>query len=290
MTVTIDSAFIAQYSGLIHNLVEQQMSKLRPTVSVENAKGEKHFFDRLGSFTAEEVVDSGAPMVNQDAAHSRRMATIRDYKSSTTLSDQDKLKMLIDPASDYLRKLAAAHARKLDEVIAAALVGTAATGKTGTGSASFDANNIIAHGSAGMSVAKFNQAIRLLEAADVDTDTVRLFCVMRPDAYEDLLNDSTNKFTSFDYKNDKPQDMRTSKTFRDVNLIKSNKLPDSTAGSVYRALMYTEDAVKLAIADELRLKVNERPDLSGVPMQFASYMSFGAVRMEEALVIDILHQ
>ena len=142
MTATITSAYIDQFSGNMHSLLEQKGSKLRSSVKIESNKGEKHFFDRLGSFTANEITSRLENTNLQDPAHSRRMATVRRYEASTYLDDIDKLKMLIDPTSDYSMKLARAHGRQLDQTIISAMLGTASTGRDGSGTASFDTSNI----------------------------------------------------------------------------------------------------------------------------------------------------
>lgn len=291
MTATIDTAYINQFSANLHQLVEQQESRLRPTVMVEQAKGEKHFFDRLGTFSASAVSGRNEPITLLDAAHSRRMASVTQYGAVTTLNDIDKLKMLIDPASDYAVKLARAHAKNLDDVIIAAMIGSAATGQSGSGSTAFDTSNQqIAHGSAGFTVAKFNQALRTLELAEVDIDRVRMYCALGARAVEDLLGDSTNQLTSFDFQDGKALATGGMPNFRGVNIVRTQRITDETSGTTFRGLLYTEDNIKVAIAQDLKIDVSERNDLEGIPLQVATYMMMGAVRMEENTIVDVLYQ
>jgi len=290
MTATISSAFISQFSANLHSLVEQKGSKLRASVKIEMAKGEKHFFDRLGSFTASEVTSRLATTTLQDPAHSRRMADVRRYDASTYLDDIDKLKMLIDPSSDYAVKLARAQGRGLDDVILQAMLGNAATGQAGAGSEAFDTSNQqIAHGSAGFTVAKFNQALRILEAADVDIDGNRLYLAIGARAVEDLLGDSTNQITSFDFQDGKVLNTGKLPSFRGVNIIRTQNIPDETADTTYRGILYTEDNIKVAMAKDIEVKVAERADLN-FAHQVSTYMMYGAVRMEENTIVDVLYQ
>lgn len=285
MTVTIDSNYINQFSGNMYNLVEQKMSKTRGIFNTEMANGEKHFFDRLGSLSANEIVGRLQAPVLQDPAHSRRMATVGRFETSVTLDNIDKLKMLIDPTSDYSIKMAAALGRKYDEVVFNALLGSAATGQTGSGSTAFDSNNVIAAGGTGFTVAKFDQALRILEAAEVDVDG-DLFLFIDAYGIEDLLGDSTNKLTSFDFQGDNyvlnggklPQ-------YRGVNVIRTQRVP-VVSSTDNRALLCTRDALKVAMAHDLEVKTAERPDLN-FALQLSAYMMMGAVRMEEAQVVDI---
>ena len=172
MAATINQSFISQFSDNIHLLLEQKGSKLRKVFPVEMAKGEKHFFERLGNFVASEVVGRLADTALQDPAHSRRMATVKRYHASTYLDDIDKFKLLIDPTSDYSLKLANAHGKNYDTVVIDAILGTANTGADGSGTQAFDTSNQqIAHGGTGLTVAKFNQALRILEGNEVDIET-----------------------------------------------------------------------------------------------------------------------
>ncbi len=289
MAATISSAFISQFSDNLHSLVEQKGSKLRPAVKIETANGEKHFFDRLGSFEASEITSRLQTTDLQDPAHSRRMASVRRYDASTYLDTIDKLKMLVDPTSDYAMKLARAQGRRLDDVIFAAALGVAATGQDGTGTASFDSNQQIAHGSAGFTVAKLNAGLRSLEANDVDIDGLGLFLAIGALAVEDLLGDTTNHITSFDYQEGKVLATGKLPSFRGVNIIRSQRVPVHTAGSVYRGLLMTEDTMKVAMNRDIEVKVAERADLNFVN-QISTYMQYGAVRMEESTIVDILYQ
>lgn len=290
MTATINTAYISQFSDTMHDLLEQQGSKMRASVKVEMANGEKHFFDRLGTFEATEITSRLETTNLQDPAHSRRMANVRRYDASTYLDDIDKLKMLVDPTSDYARKLARAHGRKLDDVVIAAMLGTAATGQDGSGSQAFDTSNQqIAHGSAGFTVAKFNQALRILEANEVDIDGTRLYCAIGARAVEDLLGDSSNQITSMDFQDGKVLASGKLPSFRGVNIIRTQRITDQTSGTTFRGLLYTEDNTKVAMTRDIEVKTADRPDLN-FAHQVSTYMMYGAVRMEEGSIVDILYQ
>lgn len=290
MTATVNTAFINQFADTMHSLVEQRGSKLRPSVKVEMAKGEKHFFDRLGSFEASEITSRLQSTDLIDPAHSRRMASVRRYDASTYLDDIDKLKMLIDPTNDYAIKLARAHGRKLDDIIIDAMLGSASTGQSGSGSQAFDTSNQqIAHGSAGFTVAKFNQALRILESNDVDIDDVRLYLAIGARAVEDLLGDTSNQMTSFDFQGEKVLASGSLPSFRGVNIIRTQRITDETSGTTFRGLLYTEDNVKVAMAQDIEVKTAERADLNFL-QQVSTYMMYGAVRMEETTIVDVLYQ
>jgi len=288
MTISINQNYVNKFSGDLYHLVGSYGSKLKGLFGEEIAKGEKHFFDRLGNFSVSERVQASQATVLQDATHSRRMATVKLYDAFVGVHALDVNKMLLDPTSDYIKKLAGIHGQNYDSVLLAALIGTAATGADGSGSQAFDTtNNQIAHGGTGCTVSKFNQALRILQSNRVDIMRDEVVLVANARAIEDLLGEQ--QFTSFDYQNSKALAGKNLPMFRGVKIVWSEDVPDYTAGSVYRAIMTTRDALKVAISENLNVSVDKRPDLSN-SMQIGTSMMFGAVRMEEAKVVDILFQ
>lgn len=286
MTATIPSAFYSQFSSNLFYLLEQNGSKLRSVFPTETATGEKHFFDRLGSFTANEVTARLEETVLQDAPHSRRMATIKKYTANAYLDSLDKLKILVDPTSDYAVKLANAHGKNYDTVVINALLGSAATGVDGTGSQAFDTTNYqIAAGGTGCTVDKLSQALKILQKAEVSIESDDLFLIAPAAAIEDLMADP--KFTSFDYQDMKPLAGKRLPSFRGINIIHSERAPEYTAGVTGRAILTTRDALKVAIPQDMVIRTDELPG-KNYAVQVYTAMTFGAVRMAEDRAVDIL--
>ncbi len=289
MAYTMDTIFVNAYNAMLHHLAEQRGSKLKGLFMEEQAKGEKHFFDRVGSFSVSEILAVNSPILQQDGALSRRMATLHSYDASTLIHDVEKLKMLVDPTNDYVVKMMNAHGKNYDATIINALIGTAATGKDGSGSQAFDTSNQqIAHGSVGLTVDKFLQALRILESNDVDLDANNVYLICNARGREDLLADA--KFTSHDYQDVKALAGKSFPSFRGVQIVPSERIPAYTAGSVYRAIMVTDNALKVAKGMDPVVDISQRKDIQDLPFQIYTKQTFGAVRMEESLVVDILFQ
>jgi hypothetical protein len=106
MASSVDQAFITQFSDNIHTLVREKGSKLRSILPAEVAKGEKHMFERVAGLTVSEVTSRNEVLDPIDATHTRRMATVNRYAGRILLDDLDKMKMLIDPTSEYAKALA----------------------------------------------------------------------------------------------------------------------------------------------------------------------------------------
>lgn len=288
MTITIPTAYVNGFSSDIHMLLAQTYSKTRPIFPTVDAMGEKQFFERLGDLTVAPVTTRLAYNELQDPVHTRRMVTITKYAGSTYLDDLDKMRLLIDPTNEYTQRLAQAHARNFDVAMFTALGGTAYGGVDGTTATTLPSGNKIAHGSAGFTVAKFDQALKMLEEFEVDIGAGNLYLFVRPGGKEDLTGDTTNRAVSRDFISKSFYDGRTLESFHGVPIITSNLIP-AIDGSTNRAYLCTSDALKVAVKRDLQVEVDKLPE-RGHNLQIATYMSFGAVRMEENKVIEIAYQ
>ena len=119
-----------------------------------------------------------------------------DYEYADLVDDQDKIRMLISPESTYGKAAAAAIGRAMDDEIIDALGGTAKTGVSGGTSTALPAGQKIAHGSAGLTIAKLISAKKIMDQNSVDPSIER-YIVVSPEQIEDLLN--TTSVTSADF-------------------------------------------------------------------------------------------
>ncbi len=196
MSTQITTAFVNQFSSNVQLLSQQMGSKLRGAVSEESVTGEKAFFDQIGSAVAQIKTSRHADTPLMETPHARRQVSIDTYEYADLIDDADKVRMLIDPTSTYARAAAAAIGRAMDDAIITAATGTAKTGASGGTDTTMLSANQIAHGSAGLTVAKLVQAKKILDNASVDPSIPRYIAV-GPEQIEDLLNNST--VTSSDY-------------------------------------------------------------------------------------------
>jgi len=217
-----------------------------------------------------------------ETPHSRRMVTLADYEYADLIDDQDKVRLLIDPTSTYSRAAAAAMGRAMDDVIIAAALGASKTGKDGSTSTAFASGNIIAHGSAGLTIAKLLSAKEILDAGNVDP-SIKRYCVASPKQISDLLG--TTQVTSSDFNTVKALAMGQVSSYMGFEFITSNRL--SVDGSNRQVLAFAQDGIKLAVGKEPSSRIDERADKS-YATQVYYCQSIGATRMEEAKVVSIL--
>ena len=287
MSNQITTAFVQQYSSNVQMLSQQMGSLLRGAVDVESVTGKNAFFDQVGKTTAVLRTSRHADTPQIDTPHSRRRVSLADYEWADLIDNADKVRLLIDPTSSYAKAAAAAMGRAMDDVIIAALGGTAYTGETGSTSVSLPAGQKPYSGSNqtdGLTVAKLLAAKKTLDLADVDPSLPR-FIVCGPTQISDLLN--TTEVKSSDYNTVKALAMGQLDSFLGFKFIVSNRLKfDATNTDDRLAYAFTSDAIKLAIGQDVIARIDERADKS-YSTQVYYAMSIGATRMEEEKVVEI---
>jgi hypothetical protein len=282
MSTTITTAFVNQFSANVTMLSQQQGSLLRSTVDSESVNGEKAFFDQVGSAAAVARTSRHSDTPLMDTPHTRRMVTLQDYEYADLIDSQDKVRLLADPTSTYSCAAAFSMGRAMDDVIIDAFNASAKTGKDGTTSTALPAGNIIAHGSAGLTIAKLVTAKKKLDQGSVDPSIMR-YIVVTPEQIEDLLN--TTAVQSSDFNTVKALVQGTVDTFVGFKFIVSNRLKDD--GTSRECYAWAMDGMKLAIGQEPVARIDERADKSYSTQIYYS-QTIGSTRMEEAKVIQIL--
>ena len=282
MSTQITTAFVNQFSANVQMLSQQMGSLLRDAVDTESVNGEKAFFDQVGQAAAVLRTSRHADTPLVETPHTRRMVTMSDYEYADLIDDSDKVRLLVDPTSTYSRAAAAAMGRAMDDVIITAALGTAKTGKDGSTSTALPAGQKIAHGSAGLTIAKLVSAKELLDAASVDPSIPR-HIVVSPKQISDLLNNTT--VTSSDFNTVKALAQGEISSFVGFNFIVSNRLT-TDSNSDRQVIAFAQDGIKLAVGKEPNARIDERADKS-YSTQVYYCQTIGSTRMEESKVVEI---
>ncbi len=281
MSTQITTAFVNQFSQNIQLLSQQMGSLLRNTVRQETVNGEKAFFEQIGSAVAQKRASRHASTPIMDTPHARRMVTMSDYEYADLVDDQDKIRLLISPESTYGKAAAAAIGRAMDDEIIDALGGTAKTGVSGGTSTALPSGQKIAHGSAGLTIAKLISAKKIMDQNSVDPSIER-YIVVSPEQIEDLLN--TTSVTSADFNSVKALVNGTVDSFMGFKFITSNRLKDD--GTSRLCYAYAREGVVMALGKDVTAKIDPRPDKS-YSTQIYYCSTFGASRMQEEMVVEI---
>lgn len=283
MSSQITTAYVKQFSDGITLLAQQMRARLGAAVRVESGiVGDRAFFDQVGKSEMSERVGRHTDTVLTDTPQTRRMVTMKTYDKADMVDKRDEVRVLNNPINAYTRSFAAAANRKKDKVIIDAFTATASTGVDGTGTGTFDTTNYqIAHGSAGLTLAKIVQAKKILKAAENDPDQPWYF-VYTAEQLEDVLNDST--ITSADYNSVRLLQQGEIDSFMGFSWIHSEQLPIS--GTTRSCYAWVRDSMLLGVSTEIMGSVDRRPDKNnGLQVQYT--MDIGATRMDETGVVEI---
>lgn len=285
MSIQITTAFVEQYKSNVFHLAQQKGSRLRDAVRSESVTGKSHFFERIGSTAALKRTSRHADTPRVDTPHSRRRVTMEDYDWADLIDQEDKVRMLISPQSEYAKAGAYAMGRAMDDAIIAAATGNAYAGVSGGTSVALPAGQKIAVASSGLSVTKLISAKEILDGADVDPDEER-YLICSAKQISDLL--ALTQITSADYNSVKALVQGQIDTFMGFKFIRSERL-GLDGSSNRQVLAFTKSAIGLAVGKDMSTKISERADKNYATQVFLS-MTIGATRVEDEKVVEIACQ
>jgi len=293
MASTIDIAFVETFKNTLLHAYQQKGSRLFAHTYVESFTGEAHNFERLGEFTASERTTRHQDTPINDAPHSRRIVVPGDYDWGDLVDREDKLRLLIDPESNYMRAARAALGRKLDDVIIAAAGGNAVS-KAADGSTS---NVALPAGQkvgvqfgespaadAGLTLGKLLEGIRILQSNEAWEDGEMCF-VYGSKQVNDVLQIA--ELTSSDYQTIQALTAGTLEGVGPLGLrwIRSERLPLATNDrSCY---MWNTMAIGTGVNEEFFGQIAPDPT-KGFAHRVYARGSWGATRIWDEGVVEII--
>lgn len=282
--MTPDNIYAKEYGNIVFPKSQQEGSRLRNTIMVKSGvKGEETYMDQINSFAA---LPKGARLADTDptlASFDRRRISLEDFYVAKAWEKMDDIRTLADPTSAIVRNGINAMGRKIDDIIIAAATGTAYTGKTGTTAVTFPTStNQIAAGSANLTLAKWLDALEVLNANDVDPSEEK-FIIIGSSQLTSLL--TTTEIKSADYNSVKALVQGQVNEFLGCKVIRSERLNKS--GNNRTVLLYTKNSMGIAFGQDVVSRMDELPGKHYAKQLYFS-MSCGASRLEEAKVVSIL--
>lgn len=298
MSTEISNSLVQQYSANVQALVQQKGSKLRDCVGIELVRGKNAFIDQIGKVAAVQKTTRHADTPRVDTPHKRRRLTLSTYHWADLIDNDDKIKMLKDPASDYANAAAWAMGRAMDEAIVDAAFGTAYAGETGATSVALPESQVVdADCETKFTFDKLRYVKRLFDSADAPAEG--RYVVLTAAQLDDLLSET--KVTSADYASAKALVRGELDTFMGFKFIQLNAkkadnsliLPDvtttlnETTTTIGRScLAFQTEGMKLGIGQDIVGRITERDDKCFATQVYYE-MSIGATRMQEELVVKI---
>ena len=298
MSVNITTFYVQQYAKILNQLVQQEGSRLRGCVTEQQYVGKAGSpVEQVGAVTMQPVVSRYAPMGRVDAATDRRWVYPSDFDLPQLFDNFDKLRLLIDPKSKFVKNAVDAAGRQIDDLVISALGGTAKTGETGSTSTSFLAGNVVsvqqgAAAPSGLTVAKLREAKRLLLTNEAITmDNTDIYCVAGAKQLDNLLAEAQVVSTDFNDNNGSPvlKDGVITR-FLGINFVHSERLgtgTDDQSGTSTPVYLWHKQGMHLGIWNDITTNISQRHDLQSEPWQAYVYMTAGATRLEEKRVTKI---
>ena len=282
MSVQITTAFVEQYKSNVFHLAQQKGSRLRDAVRSETVTGKSHFFERIGSTAAQKRTSRHSDTPRVDTPHSRRKVSLDDYDWADLVDQEDKVRMLISPSSEHALAGAWAMGRAMDDAIVDAATGNAFGGVSGGTTIALPSGQKVAHGSAGLTLAKMISAKEILDKNETDPEEPR-YMVVTAKQLSDLL--AITNVTSSDFATVKALVQGEVDTFLGFNFIRSQRLGTDSSGN-RQVLAFCQSAIGLAVGSDVTTKISERDDKNYATQVFLS-MSIGATRIEDEKMVEI---
>jgi hypothetical protein len=283
MSNQVTEAFVQQFDTTFRHLAQQMQSRLRGYVRVETGiVGESKSINRLGKRRMQRRLTRHGDTPLNDQPHSTRYIDLLDYEDGDMVDDQDKLRMLVDPTSDYLKSMVAAANRQQDITIIDAL-GGGSRSKTG-GVIALPTTQKIAVGAAGLTKAKIIQAKKMFRQNEADEENgEELVMVYSSQALSDVLADT--QLTSADFLAGRMlQEGSLKGKWMGFTWIPSEELPK--VGTSRYLYAFAKSGVALGIGQDIVHKVGPDPG-KGFNNRVYIKESIGAVRVEEEKVVEI---
>jgi hypothetical protein len=286
MSFDVETARIQEYKNNLDIALQQRGSKLRNAVSGASYRGKAgKAVDRVEPTAAQRVTARHADTPLVSTPHSARWIYPVDYDWADLVDSFDQLRVGIELTGAYTMNAAYALGRALDDEVIAAFFATAKTGENGAAATAFDtANNQIAAGGTGLTLAKLKEAKKILMANEVDLDFDPIYCAVTAEQHEDLLNQI--EVTSLDFTNRPVLADGKVTRFLGIDFIHTERL-DVDASANRRVPVWSKSGMHLGLWDDVTVDVGPRRDKRNA-MQVYARVTAGATRLDEKRVVEIL--
>ena len=310
MSQQITTAMVDMFSANVMHLVQQEGTRLLPYCRMESFNGESKFFDRIGAAIAKRKEGRHSDVVYEDIPHSRRQLVTEDFYSADLVDKEDKLRIIMNPESEYARAIGMALGRQIDEEIITGALGSAYGGKKGTVAIAIPdtqklvATDGVAH--TGLNILTLRRVRKKFKQNEAIRKGGKLIWAQAAQQADDLLG--STEVTSADFNSVRALVNGETDTFMGFTFVELELLPFNAAAVTFELASGQVNVVndgtvalgegrrciafisKSAILCALPSKVNGR--ISEIPNKHYSHqvygsMTVGSTRMEEEQLMEI---
>lgn len=290
MSQQIDANFVQAYSNTFYETGQQMSARFAPFVILAGGiVGASKAMERVGKVDAYDITSRHADTRYVETPHSRRWLDLTDKGAAELVDEMDEIRLLADPKSKYPKIMVQALNRAKDDVIYAAVRGTA---RTGSGTQVLPSAQKIAEGGTGLTLAKLLTAKELLDAAEIEADEGQDMTGQGPTPSRVIACSSkqltnlygTTEIKNIDYNSVKALAEGQINTFLGFRFIRSERL--AKTGTTRYAVAWCKPAVALGIGKDIVTSIDTLPT-KNYSVQVYARMSIGAVRLEDEGVVEI---
>lgn len=307
----ITTAMVDMFSSNVMHLSQQKVSRLMAHCRIESQSAETEFYDRIGQREMKKKQGRHSEVKYTDTPHSRRAVTMEDWYDSDLIDKEDKLRVIMNPDSEYAQAFGFALARRYERTIIDSVLGTAYTGKKGTVGVDIPNSQKIAavdgtNAFAGLNVATLRKVRKKLKQAEAIAAGEKAVFAMSAQQSDDLLGNT--EITSSDFNTVKALVQGEVNTFLGLEFVETELLPFNedafrheadgsivdaggtqiAAGAARRCFAMTANrAVILSRGMEVTSRITEESKFH-FAHQVYSCLTVGGVRMEEEQVVEVL--
>ena len=294
MANTIDVARVLMFSENYKHIAQEMGGVYRGLFEDVEVVGKRRKENFIGTGSASTKTGRLQGITYADPAHTARWLTTSTKYEAIAVDKEDILRVLTDPRSKYMEHMAMTMNREFDTVIEAAFDAAVTTGEDADGSAAFDTtNNQVAAGSANLTIDKLRETLRRLEVYGFvhENPNETLYFSYNPSNKEALLG--TTQIGSIDYNNVKALVQGEIDTFMGFKFL-TTTLNGSGDGlgigaSVSRdCWAFSSSAMQVGHGRDIHVKVSELVDLVGHPWQLYVEEDYGAMRMYEGKIVQVI--
>lgn len=299
MSFEVTTNFVQQFRNNLAMLAQQKSARFRDKVIVETGlTGQTAWYDQVGASAAQRITNRHGDTPIANTTHRRRKIDLAPYNWADLIDTLDRVRLLANLDSSYVRAGNAAMNRAIDDVIVAAFFATANTGADGSTTVAFPAGNQIAvnswtygtgTGNVGLTISKLIEAKVFLygqEAVDDNgdgQDISDLFIGVTSKQIGNLL--ATTEVTSKDYNTVQALVDGKISNFMGFRFVRSERLL-LDANSYTRVPVWQKEGMYLGIGADVQVSLDRRPDKNNAWQPYYE-MLIGAARVEEARVAEI---
>lgn len=292
--------FTVQFNTLLQLKLQQRTSKLRGRTLEGTHTGAKMAspINYIGALEMRTPAGRFAEKVFTPQVYSRRWITPVDAELDVLVDNFDMLKTPIDPKSQIVAAAASAAARKIDDAIIASAFATATIGadmgslSTEAWDTTYQVSSQFGSGSTstGLSVAKLNEARRLLEKNHALEEDPQATLVIGSQQHADLRNAAQVTSADFNRQGGVLENGIVTR-YMGFDIIVSERLATITDKDSHAncrsCIAFGKTGLYLGMWQDVKTEIFRLPNKSGNPWDVNVMLSLGATRTELGKVIQI---